>query len=203
MKRQGRKPPKRKPRRPTVDDDLAELALALDDNKTSDDVAGWFSIPWRSGWNAARLGWECWEQYPGGQGSFEGLSLRGLLDYQDRPREAYEIAEMHLSTAMTAIKLGVDGARFVVAGLRCIQLHTSNSSGGGHVYNDVLKVAFDRVPSHWPEKLRGEVLRARCLDAIGVSSTLANDHNDRLRRAFTIAWNRGLYQAAYSLPRAS
>jgi len=31
---------------------------------------------------------------------------------------------------------------------------------------------------------------------------MANDLNDPLRAAFTTAWKRGLYQAAYALPRA-
>jgi hypothetical protein len=76
----------------------------------------------------------------------------------------------------------------------------AKSDGGGEVYNAILIRPFSRL---LPELVEHLVLEHRCQDSIGVSAVLKGDTNDRLRRAFTTAWKRGLYQAAYALPQAT
>lgn len=85
------------------------------------------------------------------------------------------------------------------AALRCLQALVAKSDGGGEVYNAILIGPFSTV---LPEDVHNLVLEYRCRDSIGTTAELQNDANDRQRRAFSIAWKRGLYHAAYSLPPA-
>jgi len=56
MKNLVRKPAKKvHPKQPKIDDDLAELASVLDEYRLDRNSDGWFTVPWRDGWNAVGL----------------------------------------------------------------------------------------------------------------------------------------------------
>jgi hypothetical protein len=108
-------------------------------------------------------------------------------------QDSYWIADELLSTELTP-------DRMLRASLRCLQVLIANSDGGGMVYNSILLGPFSGLT---PSTVADTVLQYRCRDSIGVFPMLQGDGNDRLRRAFSIAWKRGLYMAAYSLPPAT
>jgi len=83
-----------------------------------------------------------------------------------------------------------------MAALRCLQVTISNSSGGGEAYNVILMRALTELPVNLVE---AHVLEWRCYDAIGTTAFLQGDLYDRRRRAFKIAWERGLFLAAYAI----
>lgn len=109
--------------------------------------------------------------------------------------ELYERAGL-LYQEFTYPKMNTDAARLLAAGLRCVQLKLANSHGGGAVYNEILIPTFLSLE---PGKVEDLVLEARCRDAIGTTHQLQGDKDDRKRQAFTTAWKRGLYLAAYSI----
>lgn len=206
-KQQRRKPPKRAAAKPPIDDDLAELVSMLAESKLDDNATGWFQVPWRDGWAAARLGIDCWYAVTTNLANTGAATARQVgtwIKARNISPRIYEHAEIVLLDASADVfRRGAPDARFLVAALRCVQLLIANSSGGGHGYNDVLRLAVERVPDSFISMIAPQVKKARCFDAIGVELGLRNDKNDKLRRAFSIAWDRGLYQAAYALPRAT
>ena len=179
-----------------VDEDLRELAEVLDEHRLDQDAAGWFVVPWHHGYNATSLAFACFKELQDG--------------YQSK-REEY-ITEFLRSCLVQVICIETDYERaaqlleridtdnvspHLIAALRCLQVWIANSSGGGKAYNDILRRAFDKTePSHLLEDV---VLEWRCRDAIRTTSTMQHDSNDRARHAFTIAWKRGLFHAAYSI----
>lgn len=176
----------------------------LDEHRLDNGVAGWLELPWRSGWNAASFAYTSYERFAHDDNGLIDFDVRALLGRwvlnQYVAPSIYEtadgiIAEVSIKTLHHNLK----AARLLIAGFRCVQLTIANSSGGGVTYNDVLRTLFDRLPDHWPAMLKDEMRTARCMDAIGTHPTLMNDSNDKLRRAFCIAWDRGLYRAAYAL----
>lgn len=201
------KPVSRKPRRkpagrPALDDDMTELASVLAEHALERSTHGWFQLPWRDGWNAAYLALDGWYQH---SNSDEALLLKEIAEHVDHWVAArcispsiYEQADHDLAVTAAAFFNG-DRRRYLSSALRCVQLVISNSHGGGATFNEVLRACFDGCRTDWISNI---VLRARCRDAIGVDPFEANDEDDRLRRAFKIAWGRGLFHAAYSLPRA-
>lgn len=194
---QGRKPPKRKQPvevdEPTADKELVELALMIDEYKLNKNAEGWFTLPWRDGFNAAGLAIAVWQrtvsQVPRPEiNAYLRVIPRILV--RDRSHLTYEMIDEVLTG-------GHHHAGFAPAriGLRCAAISIARSDGGGHVYNDLFK-QYDLGPTE------DEVIRYRCMDATGISPGFLGDVNDRLRRAFVIAWQRGLYHAAYALPQA-
>jgi len=194
---QRRKPPKRK--QPVKVDDwladkeLAELALMIDEYKLDKNKEGWFTLPWRDGFNAASLAIAVWQrtvpQTPRPEiNAF--LYVIPLIQVRNRSRWTYERIDEVLSTSQHHT-----GFATIRVGLRCAQISIARSDGGGQVYNDLLKQLDETV-------LENEVIQHRCHDVTGVNPGLVGDVNDRLRRAFVIAWRRGLYHAAYALPQA-
>lgn len=194
-KRLNRKPPKRKPARPRLDDDLLELAGVLDDYALDNNAYGWFRIPWRDGWNAVKLALRA-DSNPGEI----GLWIEEQLQARTRSALVYWGAAEHATTALART------APFLAASLRCIQICVAKSDGGGEIYNDILKRPFldssETASEDHLRLLQALVLEHRCRDSIGTTAVLQNDRNDRQRRAFKIAWSRGLYLAAYALPPA-
>jgi hypothetical protein len=199
-KLQRRKPPKRaRPKTtppPKIDADLAELALALDESKHTT-ATHWQQVPWRKGCYAVSLALTAAGRLNEKLRADEDTRLIALADLVGRPPYlpgSYESGEMILEMltehpAPPVINIAMR------ATVRCWQLLVSHSDSGGHGYNAVLtRLAEHLLPS--------EVLYWRCRDAIGVFPALLNNADDKLRRAFTIAWGRGLYRAAYSLPLA-
>ncbi len=189
-------PSRKKPkRRPVVESqeaiDHAALMAVLLENKLSNNAQGWFELPWRSGWNAAGLCLAISDRTTKFNLDDVAIStaLRGWILMRASGGLIYERAE--------SMRLLAKNASLSMA-LRCLQLEIASSSGGGHVYNDLLKILFqDLEESQY--HFEGLVLDARCRDAIGVAVQLQNDENDRFRRAFKIAWSGGLYHAAYAI----
>ena len=177
-----RKGPRRPRRRERASDDyeLVELTTIIVEHTLDQNAAGWFLLPWRDGWNAVELAFRA-------SGESDGW-LEDVIQHRRANSEIYWISQ-EKQPASPMLRLA----------LRCLQVLVANSSGGGEVYNAILVTAFEAA---WPETVAPLVLEYRCRDSIGVSAHIAGDENDRLRRAFSTAWKRGLYHAAYALPRA-
>ena len=203
-KRKGKLRPK--PRRTDpVDEDLHDLAVVLSEFNLDNNAYGWFRPPWRNGEWAAGLAKHVAEivEDPGHP---SGTLLCGLAwNLIDSPRASVGAYREHYEKAgqlynqLVAPHFNTDRTRLTAAALRCLQLKIANSDGGGAVYNEVLIPAFLPIE---PALVERAVLEFRCNDSIGTTSVLQGDHNDRQRHAFTIAWRRGLYLAAYSIPPA-
>jgi hypothetical protein len=166
---------------------MIELAEVIAEHALDNNAENWFRLPWRNGWNAVELA----------ATATVDASDSWLLDVcacVPRPTsdDIYWAAQDRLSSTITP-------SRMMRAGLRCLQALLAKSDGGGEVYNAILRTPFANV---YPESVAHLVLEYRCRDSIGVSAGLIGDVNDRLRRAFTTAWKRGLYLASYSLPPA-
>lgn len=167
----------------------------LGEYELDENANGWFRPPWKNGWNAVGL---CafGEIYDGK----ETLFCRQIFEQaRQRPIGACDYWEAQdLLRADLSLR-----APLAAAGLRCVQLACAKSDGGGVVYNDVLRRTF--AESGFDERysrlhIQTIVREYRCRDSIGTTAVLQNDRNDRQRRAFCIAWDRGLYLAAYALP---
>lgn len=187
-----RKPPKRPSPRPRpVDDELVELARVLDERRLDNTAEGWFEPPWRDGWNAVGLATTL---------ATGGEVHKHLVEWcraRCTEPEAYWRASEFLESRQL-----LETER---AALRCFQVLASNSDGGGTVYNHILRLSFQRngheLSYETLLKIEEIVAMWRCQDAIGTQLQLQGDAHDRVRRAFKIAWSRGLYRAAYALPR--
>lgn len=183
--------PRKAPRRPKqtapIDQDLVDLAAVIAEHSLENNAAGWFLMPWLDGWNAAALA------------TMVAIteSRGGVVDWLSKT-----IASQSVSPEMYWIAgdlIQETNNRYAKAALRCLQVFVANSSGGGHAYNAILIPAFMYANA---EDVDEYILECRCLDSIGTRASLRGDADDRLRAAFRTAWSRGLYKAAYSLPRA-
>ena len=191
MKTPTRKPPKKQHPKQKPDRDLTELAQVLDEYRLDNNAAGWFTVPWRDGWNAVFLAHACWDSLID-EAEFHEAFISSFITKREATAATYYLANECLQTYKKEWH-----SIHLYAALRCLQVTIANSSGGGVVYNDILKAAFDKTePAHLLEEI---VLEHRCRDAIGTTSVLQSDKHDRQRRAFAIAWRRGLYLAAYSI----
>jgi hypothetical protein len=187
------------PKQPDVDDDLRELALVLNENRLDANALGWFTIPWRDGWNAIEMAQRCFErnfdEYASSRENNIDKFITDILSAKSSNAEAYWVAGEYLTRIDTD-----DISPFLVAAVRCLQVQISNSSGGGAVFNYILKHAFDKTE---PSELLAEVvLEYRCRDAIGTTAVMQSDSSNKRRRAFIIAWERGLFHAAYAIGRS-
>lgn len=183
---------KRPPRRPQAadhDGELAELASVIAEFSLDNNAHGWFRPAWRDGWNAIELATAVAEI------DVQRLDIEDEIAWlkktcqqrHDLSRVYWEAQDLRASTKM------------IQAAIRCLQALIARSDGGGEVYNAILVGPFSKL---LPEEVFDLVLEHRCRDSIGTTAQLQGDANDRQRRAFSIAWNRGLYLAAYSLPPA-
>lgn len=187
-----RKPPKRKhSEKPQLDDDLTELAEVLDEYRLDNNAENWFTIPWRDGWCAVELAYEAYIHYSTGNDHEE---LTKIIAERQQTAELYWRAGEEIANGNA-----LGSSRFLYAAWRCLQVLLSYSSGGGEVYNDILRRAFRGLADEQGEDI---VLIARMRDALGVPSSMDGGTMDRARRAFRIAWKRGLYHAAYSIQPA-
>lgn len=213
MASKERRGEKRKPARPKViDDDLAELASILDERRLENNAAGWFTLPWRNGWNAVSFGLEAWARPPRDHyiPQLDQEIRTALADWiinQCVSPSIYQQADEYIALLIARLfansrAFSDDNSHLLLGALRCTQILIANSSGGGMVYNDVLKRAIERS-TIGTDLFEPDIIEARCMDAIGVGAQMARDHNDRLRRAFIIAWQRGLYLTAYALPQTT
>jgi hypothetical protein len=165
---------------------MSELAAVLAEYALDNSAENWFKLPWRNGWNAVELAARA-------AGDDEDPWLLLVCARRIADQGAYWNAQDQLSTTVTP-------SRMLRAALRCLQVLIANSSGGGAVYNDILRGPFEAQD---PVLVSDLVQEYRCRDSIGTTAVLQGDANDRLRKAFSIAWGRGLYMAAYSLPPAT
>lgn len=197
-----RRKPKRRTSKPTLDPELETLASVISEYQLDNNAYGWFRAPWYDGTNAAGLCFAAedvnYDHYPDQRADDARQLIRAFIAGQHVPptENIYEKAG-NLAHGFIASKVNTNTAKLLAAGLRCIQLKIANSHGGGAVYNEILIPAFLPIE---PAKVEAFVLEWRCRDSIGTTHFLKGDHNDRQRQAFTIAWRRGLYLAAYSLP---
>jgi len=199
--RKGMKRPPRRPQAADRDGELDELASVLAEYSLDNNAGGWFRPTWRDGWNAIELALAAAKakriaDHEVKSGT-ELSTIVWLTDVCERRVGSSEIYWMIQDTS-----LGTNDTQIGVllrAALRCLQILIAKSDGGGEVYNAILVRPFAAM---FPEEVYDLVLEYRCRDSIGVSAQLAGDLNDRQRRAFAIAWKRGLYLAAYSLPPA-
>lgn len=202
------KEPKRKPRkihhprqRDVIDDDLKELAVALDEHRLERNASDWFAVSWHDGWNAVGLAKASFEvnfdEYASPREANIDKDLTEFLHTRNKSAEVYWRAGNYLEHIDRE-----DVSPLLYAALRCLQVLISNSDGGGVVYNDILRRAFEKteMPAHLFEDT---ILEYRCRDALGSTAVLQSDKGDRQRLAFSIAWRRGLFHVAYSLRRIS
>lgn len=199
-RKQVKKGGQRAPRKPDLDDDLHHLASVIGEFQLDNTAYGWFRSPWRDGMNAMLLAREV-AKAPGvadGLGmSVEGDAMK-LLEHGLVEPNLYELAGS-VYTALVQPKINTNTVKLLAVALRCLQLRIARSDGGGVVYNELLIPVFLPLEPKYIEHL---VLEYRCRDAIGTTHHLRSDRNDRQREAFRIAWQRGLYLAAYSIPPA-
>lgn len=195
--------PKRKPKKkPKLDDELIELASVIAEVQLENNARGWFEMPWRSGWNAARLVVALWH--------LERIELANAgRRAQSTPSGFDDLADVLASEDIDAItasyedledlrvQLTASGDRTLAQAPRFLQMMIAGTSGRGANYNAMLIRLFERSSVATPTL--ADIVRVhRCRDAIGVAHNL--DTNDaRRKRAFEIAWDRGLYRAAYAL----
>ena len=185
--RKGIKRPERRARAADHDDELAELASVIAEYSLDNNAGGWFRPAWRDGWNAVGLALAACDL---AAFDAEAMFLRGVCHQRVATNEIYETASDLWATTHD---------KMARAALRCLQVLIAKSDGGGEVYNAILTKPFSE---ELPEDVFDLVLEYRCHDSIGTTAVLQGDLNDRQRRAFSIAWKRGLYLAAYSLPPA-
>src|SRR5262249_8938144 len=163
-------------------------ALVLDEHRLDKSSKGWFELPWRDGRNAGLL---CFDvaarivEHTNNPETIRGLNeiLRPVMI--DNPAHLYTRLEDLLGLVHRWGYQGVNDP--LRAGFRCFQLWISQSSGGGHGYNDVIK-------RHCAEACEEDlVMKHRGRDALGTELQLQGDAMDRYRGAFKIAWGRGLF----------
>jgi hypothetical protein len=204
----GEKDPNRRAKRKAaakpLDDELIELASVLAEYQLDNNAYGWFRPPWRNGDWATRL-----PLYVARLDSIFDETTREDLSKASAILSSYGRTGLPntliyeeagtIYRQMVQPKLNTPSAGLIAASMRCLQLFVSNSHGGGAVYNEVLIPAFLGIE---PDLVENAVLEYRCLDSIGTTHILKGDRNDRQRAAFTTAWRRGLYLAAYALSPA-
>ncbi len=200
MKDPARKPKRDRSNRPAVDtESLDELWSVIGEYRLDNNAAGWFTLPWRSGWNVVKLLLDVDDALQAGRLQ---TNIRHNVYSNVHSWCRHRIATNDIYWLADGMRSELGGEAKPLAGaLRCVQLTISKSHGGGAVFNDILHsvfASFDASPIAGP--VQAAVLDARCHDAIGVGVHLANDRFDRQRRAFRIAWERGLYHAAYAIP---
>lgn len=187
-KQRSRKAPKRKPPKEIDEPDMRELLAVLYESKADYNVAGWLSVPWRDGWNAAQLALNIARD----SGATDFASVEGiwklLRDYwmnNTRTARVYaDLEELLHEIRWTTLTPALRSAA------RCMQLVIANSDGGGQVENVIL----EHIVTGLHEKL---VTECRLVDAVGHDISPVGE---RRRQAFLTAWRNGLYRVAYAIP---
>lgn len=153
---------------------------------------GWFEMPWRRGAeHVVEMLRQIYErQLAAGYPTDEERAAESILDL-DFPDSsmAYAACEEARFALLTCVAPR-PRVELLHAALRACQLHIANSDGGGHAYNALLLnrwPMFDVVDAEVAHVVRD----ARRDDAVG--------DDPRYRRAFSEAWDAGLYRAALAL----
>ncbi len=188
----SRKKPKRRPRKEPIHPDLLTIAAALDEHRLETNSDGWFKIPWRYGENAVQLALDVY--YAEAPKIVAGVPVALWQPTSDlfHSRSMLGLSYAQLDEYLYTLPIGHELSKYVRAAIRCRQLLIAQSSGGGHVYNDVLKIALEG------EVTEEQMIKRRALDALGL------DHNQNPAawknfKPFELAWKRGLFHAAYAL----
>lgn len=185
-KQKSRKAAKRKPPREIDEPDMRELLAVLFESKADYNVTGWLSVPWRDGWNAARLALNItrtareFERIEPVFAYVDGIWISGARSpaaYNELQEILYTMPWSHASPPLRAA-------------MRCMQVVIANSDGGGHVENAIL----DNIVWGEHDEL---MLDARRIDAVGHDISPVGE---RRRQAFITAWRKGLYKVAYAIP---
>lgn len=206
--RQFRKPKKRpsRERQDQLSDvrheaDLEELWLVLAEAKETNS----WGVPWNRGTNAIALGldlarqeWDCERIHAISEIHREKLSvveaIQHFLAHPNGDTQTYWTMQDHLSR-LDGSTFGL-GDRLLRIAVRMVQLYHANSHGGGVAYNTLLIPVWDQLDVSSARLLR----RHRCADALDIDPDFTQvPIDDRLRRAFYTAWDRGLYQVAYAV----
>ena len=182
--------------------DLDELWEVLAETKQPT----WWHIPWRDGLNTAEL---CLRLARAAEAGYRIddpnatikltmiHTIQKLISAPNRFQntETYFQLQEHLSVLAGCSHLS--GDHFITIAVRSCQLVISNSHGGGHAFNALLRGVWER---HAPLDADKLMRATRCKDALGFPPEFdQNIAADRLRRAFYTAWDRGLYQVAYAI----
>lgn len=198
-----RKTKKKAPPKQRIDDDLTLLAEVLDEHRLDQNVEGWFTIPWRDGWRAVELGIAMTLRYNKPQAEAD-IQIYNFISDAIVRRNASPEAYWQSAEIIQLCNLIQDRNThaFLYASLRCFQVLSSNSSGGGEVYNYLLKRALQTI-SVQIAGYEGLVMKYRCYDALGIDEKMAqHDFYTKSVKAFEIAWKRGLFHAAYAIAPA-
>lgn len=199
MSLQARRRRKRSARRDVEDIDADPildnvLDLIFAESKPGMD-ASWFEMPWRSGRTAMQVP----RKYLAFVGPLTDETQTLLNDIErsfGHATSPYEVAGLLLNAASYEMS-----RPWLHAYARMVQLHSSNSDGGGYAYNALLATLIEHV-SISNEIYFTEIVKvARCWDAIGTTYQLANDGSDRVRQAFLTLWNGNHHRAIYALPK--
>lgn len=209
--RQFRKPKKR-PSRERQDQlsevrheaDLEELWLVLAEAKESHS----WGTPWSCGINAIALAmslvrqeWDAERVQTITEIQREKLSaveaVKHFLAHPNGDTQTYWTMQEHL-TMLDRSTFGI-GDRMLRIAVRMVQLFHSNSHGGGFAFNTLLIPIWDELCVGRDKLLRHH----RCADALGIDPDFTQvGIDDRLRRAFYTAWDRGLFGVAYAVGRS-
>lgn len=202
-KQPPRKSKKRQPPKQRIDDDLTLLAEVLDEHRLDTNVDGWFTMPWRDGWRAVELGLAmalCYNDIQAGVDlQVVDFIRNAVVNRNSSPELYWQSAEI---IQLCNLIQDRNTHAFLYASLRCFQVLSSNSSGGGEVYNYLLKRALNTTSEPW-SSLEDLVMKFRCYDALGLDEKMAkHDFFAKSVKAFEIAWKRGLFHAAYAIAPA-
>lgn len=208
-RRRGRKREQSRKAPPEIDWSIVVDELAR--NRYENQLGGWLALPWRSGRSVLALlvgVMDAFETAP--RMAHSGPGFQRALDQCAKWCERWDLlspaaSEVYREAAdleMEAWRLGHTLAlsSLLVTACRVVRLAVSNSSGGGHAYNDQLTWLITTASLNAAD-LAEPIKRSRCLDAIGTLPDAANDGHDQLRQAFLRAWDQGLYALCYALPR--
>lgn len=161
-----------------------------------DEVSGWLSVPWRDPRHAIRLMLDWYKTLVGRtppnaaeERVVDFLHVIDKVSWHEDPNGTLYWTARDLSDEMRA---GVGtGALCLFEILEALQRTLANSDGGGAVCNHHVLRVYELVTRQTDLSAKSSMLQRRLDDAVP-------DHRDhRRRKAFTVAWERGLYRLAY------
>jgi len=207
-----RRAPKRKAPAAKVDDGFDESLALFASVMAAEKSYGWFSHPWRNTLNATLLAYDaaeatallegrfadfCRENEP--PGSFNGSVCAAWRYLKTIVQGEAEGSYIDSGDYLAELLFDDDPVgRLTCAALRCHQLWLTKADGA------VPNLILDKVVYYRDSPVIESIVReARALDAIGTATTLRNDANDRIRRAFRYFWDQGFHAAAYRLKEVS
>jgi hypothetical protein len=174
------------------------LFTVLWDNQSPAAIDGWLGLPWNNAQNAIGLLLD-WHRavVMSAELTADEETVVSFLDVVTRLSTAAAVdsnGSLYWTSKTLADNLrAVPGvsARCLAEGLEMAQRFLAFSDGGGALYNDHLRAAYDLVSSQFEVNAKATVLKRRMDDVV------PDPHDLRRRKAFVIAWERGLFKLAY------